>query len=401
MEKNNEMSAEEYIKQLKEQWDLQHVGNSIYQSYKGSLFHYTTRENLWNIIDSDCFYARHVRFSNDSEEYIIGKKQILTHKTGIRLPEPDDYYMICFCKKGNILSQWREYARGGVSMEMDFYEERCYTIRCNKATETKNREEKLQEKYCPYHIPKKYYRKEKNHEIAYTRPVPVIYIRRKDSKVMKYVREIREVANKGSSMQAGEYINMLLPYFKHIGFKEEQEVRLIFNFERETREHLVDYIDSDGTKKPFIRVEMDDRSKKDDDQCEIKYYKIPTEIENELLKAINERNGSSSSKLIINMVEEDIQRKKKDYGHIYIGNCKEQEKVFQMVDHYVSSYNSVHNKKISIWCEGHLPIRSIMVGPSYDREELRESIIHNMQMQYWTKYVTVDISDIPYRAKIK
>ena len=45
---------------------------------KGSLFHYTTRDNLWNIIESNSFYARHIRFSNDSAEYYIGKKEVET-----------------------------------------------------------------------------------------------------------------------------------------------------------------------------------------------------------------------------------------------------------------------------------------------------------------------------------
>lgn len=33
------------------------------------------------------------------------------------------FYMICFCREGDLLSQWRGYARDGVCLGMDFLEE--------------------------------------------------------------------------------------------------------------------------------------------------------------------------------------------------------------------------------------------------------------------------------------
>ena len=42
----------------------------------GPLYHYTSREVFWKIMDSEIFLARHIMFSNDYEENKIGNQKI-------------------------------------------------------------------------------------------------------------------------------------------------------------------------------------------------------------------------------------------------------------------------------------------------------------------------------------
>ncbi len=98
------------------------------------LYHYAGIETIWKILETDSFLARNVRFSNDSEEYKLGEK-IIKEYVEEKVLEPglrqkifksiqqgvQMFYMICFCEEGDLLSQWRGYARNGVSLGMMLY----------------------------------------------------------------------------------------------------------------------------------------------------------------------------------------------------------------------------------------------------------------------------------------
>ena len=81
---------------------------------------------------------------------------------------------------------------------------------------------------------------------------------------------------------------------------------------------------------------------------------------------------------------------------VFISQCKNQDKVFDIL------YNALHEKlkddAPKIWCEGHLPIRTITVGPRADKEQVKESIEHYCKHTYWLKDVEVKASTIPYRS---
>ncbi len=99
------------------------------------LYHYAGIETIWKILESDTFLARNIRFSNDSEEYKLGERMIRQYAEQIFPQIQQDkfyaiiqqgiemFYMICFCREGDLLSQWRGYARDGVCLGMDFLEE--------------------------------------------------------------------------------------------------------------------------------------------------------------------------------------------------------------------------------------------------------------------------------------
>ena len=58
--------------------------------------------------------------------------------------------------------------------------------------------------------------------------------------------------------------------------------------------------------------------------------------------------------------------------------------------------NGIKDMK-KIWCDGHLPIRRIVVGPSQDAELMKNSIKEYLKTKYWTKDIEVEVSKIPLR----
>lgn len=376
----------------------------------GILYHYTTRENLWNIINSNSFYARNVRFSNDSAEYLLGKKEAEKHMQSKKLDNLDDCYMICFCKEDNILSQWREYARGGVSIQMDFQKDVKYTIKCNSTTERNNRENRKLEDESPYRIPSSFFEKDREetngYEVVSIPLFAVKYICPDNDELKKIVCNIQDSIKEDKEMREETDIKIILPYVKHSGFCEEKEVRLIFNMEEPDQCYMVDYLEEKGMMRPYIKVEFGDANKWQSKECTIKYYNIPEKYINEIVEeqfstgCLTFEESSKTYTVQIKFVQEDIKRAKEDKGHFFIENCKYQNYVFEIIDSYVKSINLADETEFCVWCDGYLPIRGITVGPSYDAVELCESITHKMKEKYWLNYVKVDISEIPYREKL-
>lgn len=149
---------------MKEKLALQHKYKKAFRMPKRKgklLYHYAGLETAWKILDSDVFLARNIRFSNDSEEYKRGGEIV---KEYVQKTMDDDqkckeleekmyqgiqmYYMVCFCEDGDLLSQWRGYAKDGVSFGMDFLEElaenaQIFTVLNN----SKNRGDDEKERY--------------------------------------------------------------------------------------------------------------------------------------------------------------------------------------------------------------------------------------------------------------
>lgn len=397
---------------LKDEWMSRHSQRNAYKLINNYLYHYTTRENLWNIISSDSFYARHVRFSNDSQEYTLGKREIedISKKT---IANVEDCYMVCFCKENDILSQWREYARGGVSLMLDFRKDTLFTIKCNEEVEKENSDKRKLGEKSPYFIPGPF---AADYCKVFSKPVEVHYITPKDEKLTEAINAIQNFVEHSEEMMEEGYLKSLIPYIKHKGFEEEKEVRIIFDIDSINAPYQVVYLDSAGMKRPCIRVEVGDASQKELPVCRIKYNNISKalrdEIEEKLEEKVETEEHLKKGKLPINVLDDkgnvkkeniqielEVKLQRKDEKYITISACKYQQQVFQYIDQIISNANVIEESKIKIWCEGHLPIRKITVGPSNDAEELRESIAHKIKNIYWMKYTDVDISKIPYRSK--
>lgn len=96
------------------------------------LYHYTTAEGLLGILNEQAFWATDCEFLNDSSEMRYGLRlldhtlrefavqgehslalrgQVIKDGRGFRPGKKP--FVVCFCKRGDLLSQWHGYAGGG------------------------------------------------------------------------------------------------------------------------------------------------------------------------------------------------------------------------------------------------------------------------------------------------
>lgn len=367
----------------------------IHETPQKFLCHYTSREVFWKIIESESFLARHIMFSNDYQEKMIGKKKIeqaiRTEKS--RIAEMESLpFMICFCEEEDLLSQWRGYAKEGVAMEFDFSKGLyglkegfssyyCYTI-MNHDSETE---------YISKNV-----KGEKIAVRAIVSPYSVIYTQSGEEVDSNIVEKIDQIT-KNVEKNRQQYAIGMIPYIKNDKFAEEKEYRLIFDMKQlvpETQQHLLQekyvYLDAEGIRKPNIRVKFGDQSIIENEETMKLYYSnnswtnILEELQQELADTIKIELVTDSGKYI--MPDDEI----------LVSNGKSQEKVCTSLR--LKMRQQVPTiQKVKIWCDGHLPIRRIIVGPSKDAQLMKCSIEEYLKTKYWMRDIKVDVSDIPLR----
>ena len=381
------------------------------------LYHYAGIETIWKILEGDSFLARNIRFSNDSEEYRLGEKQIrecakdqfadeeqkekfevkLQQKTGM-------FYMICFCKEGDLLSQWRGYARDGASLGMDFLEEDGLPQEHTEIFTVLNNEKNRGNDRC----------KLDNEYVRFVEmPYQVFYV---DNKADKDA-ELETAVHSFDDEDARPHMLLnLIPFIKDIGFKEEAEYRILFDISdlgkteaqnRKIMSRKIQYTEKDNRKLPNIAVEMGDSEKKEKGVSEVI---LGTEI-----RTRGEQRGLKDDDIdrIYEEIEKEIavltkpgKRRKstcpncersKEKKYIYIGEGNDQEDVMACIEDILQKHDFPIDCEsgIKIWCRGHLPIREIIVAPGEKKEKLRESLKHYTQNVYWLRYVDVKDSAIP------
>lgn len=389
------------IDQLKYDWEVQHYmdlpGMEIYEEVEDAdesfcnCFHYTSMDTFWSMVGSDLMFARNVRFSNDSEEYKLGK-EIVERLLTFPNEEEQDLYMICFCTKRDLLSQWREYGRSGVCLGFDLSGEEYYTILSNSQTEKLNKENHQFESFEKYAIPKHAGHKECECVYLYARILRVFYVGKKYKSIKKKYKLINERLV-DRELPKDKYLHYMIPYIKHKGFKEENEARLIFNLEPENTEYQINYLEEGGIKKPYIKVEFGEIKQKRENDCTLIVDHIE-DFENEFEKGIEKIKKDLKINILVDFVN------KHSKGQIIIGCSEKQKEIFERIDYLVQPWNFLNpNKKIKVWCKGHLPIREITIGPCPNKEDIREGILHYIRNVYWLKYVEVKCTQIPYREK--
>lgn len=368
------------------------------------LYHYAGMETIWKIMESDYFLARNVRFSNDSEEYRLGEQMIKGYMEQ-NFPEKEQcreiyermrrgtqmFYMICFCRKGDLLSQWRGYAKDGVSLGMDFTEEdgsqdnhvEVFTLLNN----FKNREN------SKYKVEKRYTR-------FAEMPYQVFYV---DKAGKDLALEDACESFKDKETVREQLLN-LVPFIKDAGFTEEAEYRILFDIseldDTEARNRIImnrkiEYIDRDGRKLPNIAVEFGNGEKKENAVEEII-----------LGKRVLEKAAKA------NLPEEDLKQCFEDtfpkykiqYSdskeHIYVGEGNDQEEIMCQLEEIIQSCGIANDGEdgIKIWCRGHLPIREIIVGPGEKLDKIKESLLHYTRNTYWLRYVDIKNSKLTLQS---
>ncbi|MGZ8173110.1 MAG: DUF2971 domain-containing protein [Methylobacter sp.] len=148
MKREEKNGADLHMKKLKSKLD------SLYSEFldKGSsppskLFHYTDVSGLLGIFDNQRLWATHTLYLNDATEIsyayglveeiyrdLIDQSKLdinhplrkyhdflhrLSYNTMRPKPNPD-VYVVCFCKEGDLLSQWRGYGNNGAGYAIGF-----------------------------------------------------------------------------------------------------------------------------------------------------------------------------------------------------------------------------------------------------------------------------------------
>lgn len=389
----------------------QKIYTKAYQMHNGLLFHYATSETLWKILESDCFLARNIRFSNDSEEYKTGqatienfieqhpdllekeKKEIVA-----RIKEnPMMYYMVCFCKNGDLLSQWRGYAKDGVSIGLDFTsgitEEKALRQHIEYFSVLNN--SKQQELMKDSGENRKYYID--NEPLIFLQmPYKVQYTHQGKSILVKNISDVmNEIWEKGREEERVSRLLQYIPFIKDQGFGEEVEFRLIYDMEflGESKAHSckirskkIDYLDTDNIKKPYIRVEFGQAAEKMSEVTKVYFGTNVTELA-DILESANENRRE------LQMIKDN-----KRQG-IYIGEGSNQEDIMEWIEKHIEIWRVPQKEKaaVKIWCAGHLPIRKVIIGPSEKQIERKESLEHYKNTVYWLRYIDVETSKIPLK----
>ena len=337
MTKDDLQKKKKWLNEIADNLFLQKPGN-------GKLYHYTSLPVLFSILENDAIWASGTRFSNDSSEEILIKNEAF-HDLNIM----SDSFIICFSNKADCLSQWRGYCfNGGAAIEFDVRQPQIYSIL----------HANYDSSFC--------YERELN------APLPVLYVDKDNlSSSSNFLSEqLMKSANQYNSLN----IEDVIPYFKDDAFEEESEWRLLFgNKEGKLSKCIRFRTLKDGVKVPYMVVRAGELGKN--------YSQCVFESDEYTAEKFDEMRGEG--KTVIRIPQ---------------GN--NQEAIYYKIEQEVSKYNKKQHLegdyKIRIYCEGHLPIRSIMVAPTYDRQRTAEKIKRYCWSNYWLRGVDVTFSNIPY-----
>lgn len=212
--------------------------------------HYTTPEAFSSIfadyirgarcgpITKCVMRACHIRFMNDSREYLDGCRWFKRHCRTSHTDEiNDDMYSISFCGDEDLLSQWKWYGKNSgiaITFDMSNIKFKYYTVKCEELPD----------------------------EDSNTKPLPVNYTSAEKDGYFKKIDQFCQKAqlNQSSALFRG---NLFIPFCKDKGFKEEKESRLIFyTADADTMEQAgiepfkIRYIVSENIIKPTLDVEF-------------------------------------------------------------------------------------------------------------------------------------------------
>jgi hypothetical protein len=245
-----------------------------FRSIPATLSHYTTLHGLKGIIDTGEIWLSNVSFLNDRHELLYGVdatskvvkdfsseetyadwhralKRVLARLKEGRIPNT---YAACFCEKSDVLSQWRGYGGStqGVAITFD---------RKKLAKALKNSKATL---------------------------YPIVYGQLKTadqitSELSEKLDDLEEVAKQEryseqqKETEAYSVVCRLLPQFKHAGFSDEREWRIVI--QHSTIRSSISFRASANVMIPYLKLKLSD-----DDLLPIKYVRVGPGREQELTK---------------------------------------------------------------------------------------------------------------------
>lgn len=296
-------------------------------------YHYTSIRTLFSILESDSLWAGNARFSNDASE------------------ARGDNFILCFCDRGDQLSQWRGYCpNGGASIKMDV---------------------QLPMKFSVLHSD---YNESKKYEECTNQAVPVRYIE------PDRFGETREQLRR----RFGALADMMFPFLKSAHFREERESRILFSNASDFYSRCVRFRTlQDGAMVPYLVIKAgnvgDERT-----SCPLE----------------TDEAGVRSMLYVLRERRQTVLR---------IPNGHDQESVYYKIRPVVNEFNRelerAGDSHIRIYCEGHLPIQKITISPMPDNTRTMEEVARFCRQKYWLQEMLTEdpfggitISNIPYVA---
>ena len=365
---------------------------------------YSSGNQVYKILSSDVLYAFNSELSNDWSENKI-----------LNCDDKNDIYITCFyCdyeknKPGDVYSQWTSYCQGG-GAAIEFYFGQNLVFRSLSAVE--NDEQILinpdcqckfanaitqlvngtNEKYPPifnYSIMAS--NEDVSKYILYPQyPFPVSYYQNEVdgssylSASNTYYKKLSSNICKTNSIfntDGLEKINIshFAPYIKHKGFRQEQEARLAFINNDNMLSNCIRFIGDN--KVPYIVVKF---GNSDSNLCPC-----------DLLKKYDGKTVDEKAENFINSLGP---LDKNPSVPIIIPQGYNQEEIFNAIEKKVIQYNSgkKSENRISIICQGHLPITKITLAPTNDRELQKKKLEIFCKSKYWLRNVEICTSDLPY-----
>lgn len=386
----------------------------------GIYYHYTSLGTLWAVLDSETLRATQACFSNDSEEVRKGKnlikciceryyqkesspenKMLAEYARNLNQDINDeiDCYIVCFCGDDDKLSQWRAYCRNdGVSIGFAFDGTEPYYY--FKDMPEANQPEHNAVIYPVWYLDESgTIDKELYHNVVSVDDI--------SEHILEKINELRRLAD--FQMEKAS-LESTIPLIKHVGFYEEDEYRLLVCNTQSEQGGSIPYPldpyvktrEDSGIQNPYINISFAKKIPESDaDDASKKKAKLISPV-----KAIRLYNIPENLRLLIHkrfsalkIIESSIPNDTRSQIVIGAGDEKSQKTMFDSVERTVTEVcKDLESERIKIWCEGHLPIRSIRVSPCENQEQVIRSIRHYCKhKKYWLKYVDVVGSLIPYR----
>lgn len=229
-----------------------------------NLYYYTTAETMRYILTKGDIYATHISYLNDSEEYINGLRELrgLLQSSNRRynpykeaadrhlnkkayadaVKNVPQLYSISFSKEQDLLSQWYMYSKeSGIRLKMLMPEDDELSFEVKQKTDRKR---EIKGRLRDVHYFTRIGMEAKSYE--------------------KGRKEVFQAVNKHVGEQGigddieGNIIKIwkdMAPYIKNYEFRQEKEVRLIFQADlNETTPDLIEYRNSNGVLIPYLDI---------------------------------------------------------------------------------------------------------------------------------------------------
>lgn len=329
-------------------------GENPYDPSPVTLYHYTSLTTLFDILESDSFWLSGIRFSNDaSEEQILGQNWLDENNYH------GDNFILCLCRTGDSLSQWRGYCpAGGTSIGL------------------------YNEGLCTYSVLYANYESVRKHKDIASVAIPVIYLFSKNKSddeqdpqlaANDIMRKIRKLIYENSSKYPLLNEVDFVPFLKHKAFYEECEHRIVISNSNGEFEKCIRFRKlKNGTKIPYIVIK---------NGCADESHENAVSISEESLQEIAGNLRINTSPVILPI-------------------CSNQSELYFKMKKHIDKNAPKGITRKPVICDGHLPIRSIKIAPMTDQRRIVEQVKRFCQSKYWLRDVIVSASNIPYVPSI-